>query len=68
MKVKRGLNIELPSLELNRTPEERVQLEESLYQDIVKLQKRKITPFAQSFSSFKAYEAWKAKQKDPWLW
>ncbi|MBI1883083.1 MAG: hypothetical protein HYS08_02625 [Chlamydiae bacterium] len=50
------------------SPQERVRLAESLYQEIVHIQKKRFKPFVKSFSSFEEYEKWKARQKDPWLW
>lgn len=39
---------------------------EALYRRSLLLAPCKPKPFAKSFSSFRAYEAWRKKQKNPW--
>ena len=44
----------------------RLQVLAELYQRALLLSPYKIQPIVKSFRSFKEYEAWKKKQKNPW--
>lgn len=46
----------------------RLKVLDELYQQFCLLTPYKCKPFVKSFNSFKEYEAWKKKQKNPWYW
>lgn len=47
---------------------ERLKLVSDLYDRFLLLTPYRYKPFVKSFDSFKQYEAWKKKQKNPWFW
>lgn len=48
--------------------EKRLRVADELYQRLWFFSPYKCKPFVKSFRSFKEYEKWKKKQKNPWFW
>lgn len=46
----------------------RLQVLDELYQRLWLLSPYSYKPFVKSFGSFKEYETWKKRQKNPWHW
>jgi len=49
------------------TPQKRLKVMEKLYKELYLRKPPRYKPFVKSFNSFKEYEKWRKRQKDPWL-